>query len=53
MTQKHYIYTDHCKEMIVFEVKASTILEADILYKIATGKDPAKQLNIGCETKEV
>ena len=48
---KTYIYRDNStpEKKIVFQCKAENILEADLLYKEATGKDVVKQFYIGCE----
>lgn len=50
-----YIYSDKRKTppKVVFECEAPNILEADKLYKKATGNDPAQQPYVGCESKEV
>ncbi len=47
----HYTYRDKntTPPTLVFECDAPDILEADMLYQKATGKDPAKQPHVGCE----
>lgn len=51
----HYTYRDNRQvpPKVVFECEANGILEADELYKVATGKDPAKQPYVGCESRGV
>jgi hypothetical protein len=48
----HFTYvdnTDYPKVEVVFECDATNILEADALYKEATGKDVRTQPVIGCQ----
>jgi hypothetical protein len=51
---KTYIYSDKNVQpnKVVFECQAKSILEADVLYKAALGKDPAKERYIACEVFE-
>jgi hypothetical protein len=49
---KTYIYRDHSQNSkVIFETQAEGISTADVSYKNATGKDPAKQPYVGCEVK--
>jgi hypothetical protein len=45
---KKFVYTDHLTEEMVFECLASSILEADKLYKEETEQDVSKQCHVGC-----
>lgn len=49
-----FIYRDNStnEHNVVFECEAKNILEADELYKTATGNDSAKQMYIGCSINE-
>lgn len=51
---KTYIYSDKNTQpnKVVFECLALNILEADVLYIAALGKDPAKEKYIACEAFE-
>lgn len=46
---RHFTYFNYLKNReVIFECDAKGILEADELYKKETGKDPAKQSDVGC-----
>lgn len=52
--KKKYTYIDHNQgDKVVFECEAKDILEADELYKKATGKNPEKQGYVGIVFKNV
>lgn len=46
-----YVYRDKSSEpcRIIFECEASTILEADALYRLSIGRDPSKEKYVACE----
>ncbi len=50
-----FIYRDNStnEHRIIFECETESILDADELYKKATGKDPAKQAYVGCSIERV
>ncbi|HPL92898.1 MAG TPA: hypothetical protein PLB38_01280 [bacterium] len=51
---RHFTYFDYFKNReVIFECDAKGILEADELYKKATGKDPAKQSDVGCTVGKI
>lgn len=51
---KNYVYSDKNAQpnKVVFRCEADNILEADALYRLAIGKDPAKERYIACESFE-
>lgn len=51
---KTYIYSDKGQQpnKVVFQCQADNILEADALYRVTLGKDPAKEKYIACEVIE-
>ena len=48
-----YTYREYSTRNIVFECVTTNIIEADKMYREATGKNPEKQNNIGCSIEEV
>ncbi|MDD5043395.1 MAG: hypothetical protein PHD51_01850 [Patescibacteria group bacterium] len=50
---RRYVYTDHKIEKVIFECEAGDILEADELYKKATGNDSSKQAYVGIQILEI
>ena len=48
-----YIYSSHQDKGAIFECDAYDIMEADELYKKATGQDPKKQNDVYCEIKNI
>ena len=54
MSFSKYTYIDYQEKppKIIFQCEADNILEADHLYKVATGKNVSKQAHIGCQIEE-
>jgi hypothetical protein len=44
-----FISENEKENEVVFECDAKDILEADVMYKEATGNDVSKQGHVGCE----
>lgn len=47
---KYYSYRDNSKpeRPVIFECRAGSITEADLMYEKETGIDPRKQNHVGC-----